>query len=318
MVKQKVLEFLNNKYGENVSDEELLSYLVKYRKLVHPDSHVGDEGEYTKRFTEASNLITEYKKEIESKTKDLVLRGEIVTERPIDTLLANIELEEKNKKLIESNDAYKKQLIKLQENMTCLETLRVKKEVEGQIKLFKPSKKDFSILGSTFGISTVIGISSQFGILSESVKMIFPFSLLVLQVIMFTGFIGVLINILFKNYVAGEFQAILNSISTRKIKNQFLKNVVAVNKNNTFSENDIIEFIENYIKGHKIIKLYFYQNRLAGKKDIFLDICTDEFISYSFENKVIKSYTSNRPIKSYSLNPIDYGFDWQTINLDEV
>lgn len=316
MIKQKVLEFLNNKYDDEIEDEELLQHLIKYRNRLHPDNHIGVEEEFKDKYNEANELLTEYKKEIQSQTNQLVLAGEILQDRPIDTLLEVITLGEENRKLADLNASYKLEVNELKNRVQDLESKKIKKEVENEILKYKPKKKEYGIITSTIGITAFIALSSQINILSSSIKSIFPFNVIILQIALLIVFILCTVNMLCKSYISKQLKIFIDTISTRKFRNKFII-YLTIKKNDIFTDDDIVEYIENYIKENKLLRLYSFQNKFLNQRDLFIDACTDLVIDNLYENKAIKSYTTNRVIKTYSLNPIRYSFEWKNIDISD-
>lgn len=246
MVKQKVLEFFNNKYDSGIEEELLLQNLIKYRNSLHPDNHIGFEDEFTQKYNEANNLLTEYKKEIQSQTREIVLSGEIIQNRPIDNLLEIITLGEEKIKLTELNASYKSQIDDLKSNIHNLEANKTNNQIEKEIQKYKPKGRDYGLISSTIGISTLIALSSQFNFLSTSIKSIFPFDIEILQIIFLCGFILCSINLAIKSYISKQLRIFIDTVNTRKFRNNFI--MKQVGKRDTFTDDDIVKYIEYYIK----------------------------------------------------------------------
>ncbi len=314
LVKQKVLEFFNNKYDSEIEDEMLLHSLIKYRNSLHPDNHIGFEDEFTQKYNDANNLLTEYKKEIQSQTREIVLSGEIIQDRPIDNLIEIITLGEEKRRLSELNASYKSQIVDLKNNILNLEANKTNKQIEKEIQKYKPQKRDYGLISSTLGISTLIALSSQINFLSTSIKSNFPFDIVILQIISLCGFILCSTNLAIKSYISKQLRIFIDTVNTRKFRNNFIMKQVGMKKN-TFTDDDIVKYIEDYIKENKLLRLYSLQNKFLNNKDLFIEACTDSLIESMYANKVIKSHTINRAIKTYSLDNINYYFEWENIEL---
>jgi hypothetical protein len=287
---EKIKELLGIKYDIKIDD--LFDKLYEYRNSVHPDKHPKEMTEvYNKKFIEANNYLDILKDRISNEAnkvennKELVIYSNLICNRSLQFEI--IDLQKKYNTTQEKLNSVIDENTKLNKDNVDTTKINVNEKQKNILQKYKFTKANSIFYGTSFGIATLIVILNQINLIKKIISPNFPFSEFSLNVIVILIYLYVIFSILINRYLDKNIELIIKRISTTQSKCEFIDYISDINKNDFFSEKDVINFIKKIFGKYKFIN-FLTKSWIYNTNDLLVDVCKDKLYNYLFSYRLIE------------------------------
>lgn len=270
----QVAKFLKVSLADSSSFKEcwaLYNKLKDQRNKCHPDKVTGEseKKEAEEKFKKISSMLKTFEKYIEQIPKDNCL---LVPEYREFSLLRQIEqLEQHNKDLCASNAVQKQELNTLRDRLVRSEHKQVSENFTKLRNLYRPFKNP---LGISSVIVFLMFMCSRINEIASILSKFFPYSVLILNKVMFWIFVLVAGSCIFRMILGYLLESCEGYVKTTLFAVEFYKEKVSWRS--AFTESAVCEFIRTFFQRknflYKICFSWFFNEKIISVlKDVFID-----------------------------------------------
>lgn len=321
---QTVREFLDIDY--EITPSDLYEKLYQYRSKTHPDLFIDkdEKSDAENRFKDCYKYLDEL--------SDYINKDRMINPKELTVYDKEFEMLQRRQEMIKNEkelERYKNEILFLQSSssnlsnkvksleseMKTLRTSKISEKSDELISTYRPTSKNFKVLGITIILSTLIAVLTQIEQITGKIFKYSPLDKSILNIIVFTVFVFVIVFYLKKFIEHKRVEGFIKVIQSQRSINGFYEYLMETAKEKEFSDYDVYQYIELRLEPQKFIAKHILSNMSKVNKEETYEVLKEIFIyNLLIKSLVVHVGAENLNQKFKMKKSNSYSFD--DINLD--